>query len=78
LSSDSTDIGIQYQERLIDGRIHFVPKIEKIEKLNALYGHKEIDAKGHLVLGVDSSLLKIGDENDFVKINSEKISILFK
>lgn len=78
LNSDLTDIGIQFQERLVDGRIHFVPRIEKIEKLNTLYGHKEIDAKEHLVSGVDSLPLKIGDENDFVKINSEKISIFFK
>lgn len=77
-NSDLTDIGIQFQEKLIDEKVHFCPKIEKIEKLDSLYGHKEIDAKGQLVLDAEFSPLKINYENDFVIINSKKTSILSK
>jgi len=77
-NSDLTDIGIQFQERLINEKVHFLPKIVKIETLDSFYGHKEIDAKGHLVLGADFSPLKINYENDFVIVNSEKTSILLK
>jgi hypothetical protein len=78
LNSNLTDIGILFQERLVDSKVCFCPKIEKIEKLNTLYGHKEIDAKGHLVLDADSLPIKINYENDFVIINSEITSISLK
>jgi len=73
-----TDIGIQFQERLINSEVKFIPKIEKIENLDSYYGHKEIDAKGNLVLDGDFLPLKINYENDFVMINKEKTSILSK
>ncbi|MDO5971157.1 M14 family metallopeptidase [Flavivirga aquimarina] len=72
------DIAIQYQEKLINGKIEFIPKIEKIEKLNSLYGHKEIDAKGFEVFGMDNQLVKINYENVFVIINNDKIALLSK
>lgn len=78
LNSQVTDIGIQFQERLMDNEVKFVPKIEKMERLDSFYGHKEIDAEGHLVLNVDSSPLEINYENDFVVINSKKTSLLSK
>ena len=67
------DIGIQYQEKLIDNEIKFTPKILKIEKLNAVYGHKEIEANGAEVLGEDGKALKVNNENVFVILNNEKI-----
>ena len=76
--SDLNDIGIQFQERLIDEKVRFIPKIEKIEKLNAFYGHREIDAQGQVVLDANFSTLKINDENDFVIINSKKIPLIPK
>lgn len=77
-NSNVTDIGIQFQERLIDGKITFLPKIEKIEKLDLYYGHKEIDAYGHAVLDANDLPVKINYENDFVIINNNKISLLLK
>lgn len=77
-NSELTDIGIQFQERLINEKVRFLSKIVKIETLDSFYGHKEIDAKGHLVLDADFSPLKINYENDFVIVNSEKTSILLK
>lgn len=72
------DIGVQYQERLINGKVRFVPKIEKIENLDFYYGHKEINASGDLVLRDDFSPVKLNDEIDFVIKNNKKISLLLK
>lgn len=77
-NSDVTDIGIQFQERLLDGKVRFIPKIVKIEKLDAFYGHKEIDANGHLVLDADLSPLKLDYENDFVIVDSKKTLLILK
>ncbi|PKQ44080.1 M14 family zinc carboxypeptidase [Confluentibacter flavum] len=77
-NSDVTDIGIQFQERLVDGKVFFIPKIEKIENLDLYYGHREIDAKGHLVLDDNYLPVKINYENDFVILNNKKTPILSK
>ncbi|MDD7885852.1 M14 metallopeptidase family protein [Flavivirga sp. 57AJ16] len=69
------DIAVQYQEKLIHGQIKLIPKIEKIEKLDAFYGHKEIDANGFEVFGVDNQLVAIDYENVFVIINNDKIAL---
>ncbi|MCF7560814.1 M14 family metallopeptidase [Sabulilitoribacter multivorans] len=72
------DIGFLFQEKLVDGHIEFVPKIEKIEKLDAFFGHREIDANGTSVLSFDGQKLKVDYENVFVMINNEKISLFSK
>jgi hypothetical protein len=72
------DIGIQYQEKLIENRIEFIPKVKKFEKLDAFYGHNEIDAKGFEVFDVSRQAIKINYENVCVMINNEKISLLSK
>ncbi|TGV03917.1 M14 family metallopeptidase [Flavivirga rizhaonensis] len=72
------DIAIQYQEKLIDNKIEFLPKIEKIENLDTFYGHKEINANDFAVLDVDNKLVKINYENVFVIINNEKIALITK
>ncbi|RKE95288.1 M14 family metallopeptidase [Ichthyenterobacterium magnum] len=74
-NSDKGDIAVQYQERLIDNKIVFIPKIEKISKLNGCYGHKELDANGSKVLFANEAVLKVGDENDFVFVNGEKYAL---
>lgn len=42
LDGKSVDIAIQYQEKLCENAIHFVPIVEKIENLRKFYGHREI------------------------------------
>lgn len=74
-STQKTDIGVQYQERLLDGKIEFIPVIEAISKLDDFYGHKEIDAKGQIVKSQHNTRLKVTNENDFVLKNNEKISL---
>ena len=72
------DIGIQFKEQLIGGKVEFIPKVEKIENLNHLYGHKEIDANGGEVLNEEGEQLKKGFENIFVIINNKKIMLFSK
>lgn len=74
-SSNLQDIAIQYNEKLIDGRVEFMPIIEKISKLDGFFGHKEIDANGGMIKNVNDSEIKVGYENDFVLINNEQISL---
>lgn len=70
------DIAVLYQEVLKDNRIDFCPKIEKISDLRLFYGHKEIEAKGHMVFKDVNGALNEGDAIDFVFINNTKHSLL--
>lgn len=70
------DLSFQYQEKLFNNRIHFVPILEKIGKLDTYFGHKEYNANGNHVLGSKLRPLKQGFENVFVLINNEKYSLL--
>lgn len=71
------DIAFMFQEKLINGKIAFMPKVERIEKLDNFYGHKEFSANGLNVLDGDGNDLKVNNENDFVIVNNEKI-VLFR
>lgn len=71
------DIAFQFQEKLVDGKIVFIPKVEKIDKLDDFYGHKEFNANGLNVLDAEGNGLKVNSENDFVIVNNEKI-VLFR
>jgi len=75
---ESVDIGILYQERLVDGSISFVPTVEKIGDLDAFYGHRVIDAEGEVVFDENGQLLKVNNENVCVMLKNEKISLLPK
>ncbi|WP_299390898.1 M14 family zinc carboxypeptidase [uncultured Gelidibacter sp.] len=68
------DFAVQYEEKLKQNEVEFIPKIEKISDLSHFYGHKEIDAKGTLVILDEMKQLKAGIEIDFVMINNEKHS----
>ena len=69
------DIGILYREELKNKEIEFIPVIESIAKLDGNFGHREIDAKGGLVIATENSDIKVTNEIDFVFINNEKISL---
>lgn len=69
------DIGIMYQEVLIEKKIHFLPKIEKIGDLSSFFGHKDVDANGVEVLTHKKELVYVGYENDFVFIKDELFSL---
>lgn len=69
------DIAILYKEVLVEGKVEFFPKIIKFSNLDNFFGHKEINANGYKVLGVNGCVLEIDSENDFVSINNELYSL---
>ncbi|WAC02370.1 DUF2817 domain-containing protein [Lacinutrix neustonica] len=69
------DIAIQYHERLIENKLHFIPIIEKIEKLDKFYAHKTLEANKNEVLTLNDQQVSIGDEIDFVNISNVKFSL---
>jgi hypothetical protein len=75
VSEQITDIAIQYQERLVDNRIEFIPVVEQISKLETFFGHREFDAKSQKVVLVDFDENKVVNEIVFVLINNEKIAL---
>ena len=69
------DIGIMYNETLVNHELLFIPKIDEIGDLGGKFGHREIDAKGTSVsFGLDRAS-KVGDEIDFVEIGTKKYSL---
>ncbi|MDG5491947.1 M14 family zinc carboxypeptidase [Psychroserpens sp. SPM9] len=71
-NTNALDVGIQYQERLVDGVLKFIPKIEKISDLSNFYGHKELDANGYEVFAENGKVISEGNEIDFVVIDNVK------
>ncbi len=69
------DVAIQFQEKLVDNRIEFMPVIEKISSLNDFYGHKEVNANGAVLSTQNQQPLYVGYENDFVLMNNERFSL---
>lgn len=75
LNGKKQDIAIQYQEKLVESELHFVPIVEKISNLVGFFGHKEVDANGGEVLTAGKEIIYEGYENDFVLINNELFSL---
>ena len=78
LNKDSNhllDVAIQFKEVLNHNKIDFIPVIERIENLNSYLGHKEIDAKGSVVLNEFNEAPEVSSEIDFVMLNNCKILI---
>ncbi|NJX15183.1 M14 family zinc carboxypeptidase [Tamlana crocina] len=74
--TEKQDVAIQFQERLMGGRIQFIPKVVEIGDLNNFFGHKEIEVQGNEVKTVTGELLKIDSENVFVMIKNKKTSLI--
>lgn len=72
------DIGILYQEKLIDGKISFIPTVEKIGDLDGFFGHRIIEAHGEAVFDAYGKPLKVNNENVCVMLKNENISLLPK
>ncbi|WP_298238305.1 M14 family zinc carboxypeptidase [uncultured Algibacter sp.] len=74
----SNDIGIMYQERLVEEKLEFHPKVEKIADLSSFFGHKEYDAKQNVVLNENGKPLEVDNENVFVIVNNDRIALFLK
>lgn len=75
--SETLDIAIQYQEKLIDKKIHFIPKIEKMENLDTFFSHNYLNANDNEVFGKQKNLIDFNYANDFVIIDNAKFSLKF-
>lgn len=75
--NEIVNIAVQYQEKLIDNKVRFIPRIEKIINNDAFFAHNYLDASGNAVYGGDGESLTLGSENDFVIINNAKFSLKF-
>ena len=75
--NEIVNIAVQYQEKLIDDKVCFIPRIEKIINDDGFFAHNYLDASGNAVYGADGESLTLGSENDFVIINNAKFSLKF-
>jgi len=78
INSKLNDIGILYQEKLINEKVEFIPIIEIISDLKHFYGHREFNAQKKEALQGNLKELKVGIEIDFVLINNNNISLKLK
>jgi hypothetical protein len=69
------DIAIQYHETLINNKVEFVPKVERIGKNLKTYGHLVIQCDEKLVTGQKKSPISEGTEIDFVHLENEIYSL---
>ncbi len=69
------DIGILFQEKLINSSIEFLPKVEKMDDLESYFAHNEFDAKHKEVLIKNNTPIQEGFENVCVIVNNEKIAL---
>jgi hypothetical protein len=69
------DLGIQFHEYLKGDRIEFIPKIERLDNLQGVHAHREINAGSLPISFPENQSPEVGNEIDFVVINNEKILI---
>ncbi|MFD2697091.1 M14 family zinc carboxypeptidase [Mesonia sediminis] len=75
LQSESYKIGIQYEERLMDREIHFIPIIAEIGLKLSRKGLKVICAKQLKLSVLDEKLLKVGEELKYLNGTSGLFSL---
>ncbi|WGD34600.1 M14 family zinc carboxypeptidase [Olleya sp. YS] len=69
------DVGINYQEQLIEKNVKFIPEVMIIEDLSKFYGHKELNANGSEIFTSKNQPIQVGYSNDFVTVNNVKLSL---
>jgi hypothetical protein len=69
------DVAIQFEERLVEGTIRFIPKVAKTGSLRKFYGHKMLDAASQeltinnkKVLSLDSEIIKLTIDGDNISM----------
>ncbi|HKK12710.1 MAG TPA: hypothetical protein VJ945_07745, partial [Flavobacteriaceae bacterium] len=75
LNGKVLDIGMLYKEQLINGKVEFIPTVEKIANLKGFYGHKELDADKTVVSCKNLKPIKEGAEIDIVLIKNQEIAL---
>jgi len=75
LNGKRVDISIQFRETLENGRIHFIPVVEKIATEIQNYGHKEIDAKENVIKTADGSEFLENVVVNKIILNNEELEV---
>ena len=73
--TETFDIAIQFEEVLHQNDIVFKPFVRKIENLVQYFAHRQINANNNVVLAENYTVIKLGDEIDFVMLKNQKILI---
>ncbi|WP_203258666.1 M14 family zinc carboxypeptidase [Hyunsoonleella ulvae] len=75
---ETVDLAFQFEERLREGKIEFIPILKKIDGLSDNYAHNQIDAEGSVISNLEGKVLEIDSENVFVKLNNKEIALFSK
>ena len=70
-------IAIQYEEKLNDGKIDFIPKLDSIGNLKSFYGHDEIQGNGDVILLNPQNNTVIGGDISTIISKNNKSLIYF-
>lgn len=70
-----SDIAVQFEERLINQEVQFIPKVLKSGVLDFYFGHKTIQANSKEVFINNNNKFSIGDEIKMLIVNGENISM---
>lgn len=73
-----TDIGIIYEEVLIENKIHFVPKISAIDCLNDYVAHQFIDGKFEALALLNNKKIELGITICHFFIKKEEFTLFVK
>lgn len=75
-SGTRTDVAIQFEERLVENNIEFIPKVAKTGDLSLVYGHKIIDAEMKELVINDNKNIFIDLEINKLTIDGNSISMI--
>lgn len=76
--SNSVDVAIQFEERLVNSIVTFVPIVKEIKSLKGMYGHKEYDVNGAYVTDEKGAPLVLENEIAALTTKGEKLAVLMK
>ncbi len=76
IGSKIMDIAIQYEEKLINNKIKFIPKVHKINNLEGCLGHKEMNLSSKQITingEISSKIPQINEKWSSIKVDNEDI-----
>lgn len=75
LNNFETDIAIQFKEEVKNGKVSFVPIIEKIAHKISNYGHREIECEGEKIEFLGKSEISENDVVDKIFLKNEILTL---
>lgn len=74
---EACDIAIQYEEKLVNNTIKFIPVLEGIGDYSAYFGHQERQLDGHKVLINSQQIVQVGEEITTITMESDNSLTIF-